>query len=108
MISFLYELFSACEHALEDAARPQVVGIFDIIYAVAGDALVGLASPLLAALLEGVDADVGDLEGHLDLFDFVGGTAYVVAFVERVDNDQLGLEILSRVMITMAGFFGSV
>lgn len=87
MISLLYELFSACEHALKDAAGPQVVSIFDIIYPFAGDAFVGLASSLFAALLEGVDADVGDLEGHLYLFDLVGGTAYVVDFVERVDND---------------------
>lgn len=87
MISLLYELFSACKHPFEDAARPQVVSIFDIIYAVSGDALVGLTSSLFAALLEGVDADVGYLEGHLNLLDFVGGTADVVNFVERVNND---------------------
>lgn len=87
MISLLYELFSACKHAFEDAAGSQVICVFDIIYPVLGDAFVGLASSLFAALLEGVDTDVGDLEGHLYLFDLVGGTAYVVYFVERVDND---------------------
>ena len=87
ILSLLYKFFSAGEHAFEDAAGPQVVSVFDIIDAVAGDAFEGLAPALLAALLEGVDADVGDFEGHLDLLDLVGGATHVVDLVERVDDD---------------------
>lgn len=45
------------------------------------DAFIGLASPFLAALLEGVDADVSDLERHLDLLYFVSRATHVVCLV---------------------------
>lgn len=86
MISLLYKLFSAGKHAFEDAAGTQVVSVFDIINAVAGNAFEGLASPLLAAMLEGVDANVGDSKGHLDLLDFMGGSTHIINLVERVNN----------------------
>jgi hypothetical protein len=56
--------------------------------------LVGLASPLSAALLEGMQADIGDLEGHLDLFYLVSRAAYIVGLVERINNNEFGLKIL--------------
>jgi hypothetical protein len=56
--------------------------------------LVGLASPLSAALLEGMEADVGDLESHLDLLYFMSRPAYIVGLVERVNNYKFGLKIL--------------
>lgn len=85
-ISLLYKLFSAGEHAFEDAAGTEVVSIFDVINAVAGDAFKGLASSFLAALLECMDANVCDFKGHLNLLDLMGGTTNIIYLVERIND----------------------
>lgn len=75
------ELLRAAEHPLENAARSLVFRILHIVQLKAMDSTVGLAPSFLAATLEGVDGNVGNFEGHLDLFYLVGGSTDVVVLV---------------------------
>jgi hypothetical protein len=88
-----WKTFGKFQHSLDDAAGALIALIF-LAHLCMLNSEIGQALSLSATSSVLVDRYIGLLKSGFDVFNFVGGSSYIIVPIEGVDDDESGLWLL--------------